>query len=758
LLVTQFEGNLFEFLRFIKKLFYSMRKLLTILFSVISFIASSQNCPDLGPDQFLTCGQGSTVLTANLTSCVGGIGPKQTTDYSVSPIPYVAQTNTGTQLFMTDDSQQGPFNIGFNFCFFGTTYTQFYIGSNGWISFSPGQPTTFSSQLIPTVSALVPKNCIMGPWQDWHPGIGGQIRYQMSGVAPCRKLTVSWIGVPMFQCTGNQGTFHIVIYESTNNIENYIQDKPACLSWQGGTAVEGVHNNTGTIGIPVPGRNSTAWVANNDAWKWTPNGPTVNPVLTWYQVGNPIAIGTGTSITVTPPPAGAQYTCRFVYPICNAGWNTCNTIAGPGPDTVLVVPGPPNLLPANMTFTNPICFGGCDGTATATPVNGSPIYNFLWSNSQTTQTATNLCPGTYTVLITDANGCSGTSTVTLTNPPMIVTGPINFSDTICFNSTNEVYTVPNSPGYTYTWSTVGGITYGQGTDSINVDWTGVPSGFIPTGVIVTATDANGCVSLPVSVDLNVLNITPTITPIGPLCSNDPCINLNGSPIGGQFTGDCVTTNQFCPDQSVNTNNNIVYTYTLSGCAFTTPATVIVNQQPVISGIVPDDELIELCDGDSINRIYSVASIFMGYNDWTVLGQTTQSTSLNMTWDQLGIYTISVIRYSNGCPSEPQTTTVNLVECPRELIYIPNSFTPDGDEHNNVWLPVFTSGYDEYDYNLVIYNRWGETIFESNKANYGWDGTYNNVMCPAGIYVWRITYGNKKDDSKKVITGNINLIR
>ena len=735
-----------------------MRKLLTILFSLLGFIALSQNCPDLGPDQFLTCGQGSTVLTANLTSCVAGIAPKQTTDYSVSPIPYVAQTNTGNQIFMTDDSQQGPFNIGFNFCFFGTTYTQFYIGSNGWISFTGGQPTTFTSQQIPTGNPLVPKNCIMGPWQDWHPGIGGQVRYQMSGVAPCRKLTVSWIGVPMFQCTGNQGTFHIVIYESTNNIENYIQDKPSCLSWQGGTSVQGIHNAGGTLGISVPGRNSTAWVANNDAWKWTPNGPTVNPVLTWYQVGNPIAIGTGLSITVTPPPAGAQYTCRFVYPICNAGWNTCNAVAGPGPDTVLVVPGPPNLLPANMTFNNPVCFGGCDGTATATPVNGTPGYNFLWSNSQTTQTATNLCPGTYTVLITDANGCSGTSTVTLTNPPMIVAGPINFSDTICFNSTNEIYTVPNLAGYTYTWSTVGGITYGQGTDSINVDWTGVPSGFIPTGVIVTATDANGCISLPVSVDLNVLNITPTITPIGPLCSNDPCVNLNGSPIGGQFTGDCVTTNQFCPDQSVNTNNNIVYTYTLSGCTFTTTTTVIVNQQPVISGIVPDDELIELCDGDSINRIYSVASIFMGYNDWTVLGQTTQSTNLNMTWDQLGIYTISVIRYSNGCPSEPQTTTVNLVECPRELIYIPNSFTPDGDEHNNVWLPVFTSGYDEYDYNLVIYNRWGEVIFESNKANYGWDGTYNNIMCPTGIYAWKIIYGNKKDDSKKVITGSVNLIR
>jgi hypothetical protein len=224
-----------------------MRNLLTIMFSLLGFISIAQFCPDLGPNQILPCGVNTAVLTANLTACGAGTNPNQTTNYSVAPIPYVAQTNTGTQLFMGDDTQQGPFNIGFNFCFFGTTYTQFYVGSNGWISFSPGQPTTFSSQLIPTFSALVPKNCIMGPWQDWHPGIGGQIRYQMSGVAPCRKLTVSWIGVPMFSCTGNQGTFHIVIYESSNNIENYIQNKPACLNWQGGTAVEGIHNLAGTI-------------------------------------------------------------------------------------------------------------------------------------------------------------------------------------------------------------------------------------------------------------------------------------------------------------------------------------------------------------------------------------------------------------------------------------------------------------------------------------------------------------------------------
>ena len=92
-------------------------RLLTILFlTLLSSIGYTQYCPALGPDQLLPCGVGSTTLTADLSQCgVGGPTPNQTTNYSVSPISYVNQTNTGNQLFMTDDSQQGPFNIGFTF-------------------------------------------------------------------------------------------------------------------------------------------------------------------------------------------------------------------------------------------------------------------------------------------------------------------------------------------------------------------------------------------------------------------------------------------------------------------------------------------------------------------------------------------------------------------------------------------------------------------------------------------------------------------
>jgi len=85
-----------------------MKHLLLLL--LFPFFVYSQYCPALGPNQLLPCGVNSTTLTADLSQCgLGGPNPNQTTNYGVTNIPYVAQTNTGTQLFMSDDSQQGPF-------------------------------------------------------------------------------------------------------------------------------------------------------------------------------------------------------------------------------------------------------------------------------------------------------------------------------------------------------------------------------------------------------------------------------------------------------------------------------------------------------------------------------------------------------------------------------------------------------------------------------------------------------------------------
>ena len=736
-----------------------MRFLLIFLFPLFAY---SQFCPALGPDQILPCGVGSTTLTADLSQCgVGGPTPNQTTNYSVAPIPYVNQTNTGNQLFMTDDSQQGPFNIGFTFCFFGQTYTQFWVGSNGWISFSPAQPVTFTTQTIPTGNINVPKNCIMGPWQDWHPGIGGQIRYQTTGVAPCRKLIVSWTNMPMFSCTNNFGTFHIVINESTNYIDSYIQNKPACLQWQGGTATQGIHNALGTIGIAVPGRNSSVWTAVNDAYRWTPTGPVVLPTLTWYQVGNPNPIGTGPTITVTPPAAGANYTCQFVYPTCNAGWNSCNAGQGGnlGPDTVFVLPGPPTLPQPTIFNINPTCNNYCDGMIFVTPNGGNGVQTISWNGPQQGFNPINLCEGNYSFTITDALGCTVTSNVSLVDPPQLTINPITGQDTICINSVVNLYDVSSiTPNLNYVWTTNSGtISTGQGSTQINIDATGVPSGFYNNMISVYGVDGNGCTSQPQNYNINVYSETPIITPVGPFCSYDEFLTLQATPINGVFSGNGVIGDDFYPSNAVGTST-ITYIYTQSGCVFGTTTDITVYPQPTLDSITPYNPFYEICEGDSVNTLFNAIADLPGYNVWSLLGVDYQTDILNTTWDNEGVFTISVVHYSNGCVSNQQETVVVVQNCPEELIYIPNTFTPDGNELNQVFLPVFTSGFDQYDYELLIFNRWGNLIFESNDHKMGWDGTFNNAYAQNGTYSWIIRYGNVENDKKTEIRGFVTILK
>ncbi|MBL7917476.1 MAG: hypothetical protein JNM96_03705, partial [Bacteroidia bacterium] len=195
-----------------------LRLLAVSLFASTNLIIS-QNCPSLGPDQFLPCGVTQATLNANMTTCnPTAISPALTTTYAVTNIPFAPAPVGGTAINLSDDSQAGPFNIGFPFCFFGVTYNQFWIGSNGWVAFSAGQSNAFTSASIPSAAFSVPRNCIMGPWQDWHPGVGpnvgNYIRYQVLGTAPCRRLVISYTSIPMYQCTTTYGTFQIIIYES----------------------------------------------------------------------------------------------------------------------------------------------------------------------------------------------------------------------------------------------------------------------------------------------------------------------------------------------------------------------------------------------------------------------------------------------------------------------------------------------------------------------------------------------------------------
>jgi gliding motility-associated-like protein len=113
--------------------------------------------------------------------------------------------------------------------------------------------------------------------------------------------------------------------------------------------------------------------------------------------------------------------------------------------------------------------------------------------------------------------------------------------------------------------------------------------------------------------------------------------------------------------------------------------------------------------------------------------------------------------SNGCV-DSTTLVINYNE--DEIFYVPNSFTPDQDEFNQTWGPVFTQGFDPFNFNLTVFNRWGELIWESNDATARWDGSYGEMGqdCPDGVYVWKISYKPKETDRKIIVTGHLSLIR
>jgi hypothetical protein len=150
-------------------------------------------------------------------------------------------------------------------------------------------------------------------------------------------------------------------------------------------------------------------------------------------------------------------------------------------------------------------------------------------------------------------------------------------DTVCYQTTGSIYTLPATAGYTYTWTVAapGVLTSGQGTNSINVDWSAAAPGLIANAISVFATSADGCISAPVLLDVFILDIVPVLTAIGPYCEGEPCVALTATPLGGTWTGTGVVANEFCAGTSGPGTFTLTYTITEAGCTFsaTTPVTV-----------------------------------------------------------------------------------------------------------------------------------------------------------------------------------------
>lgn len=178
---------------------------------------------------------------------------------------------------------------------------------------------------------------------------------------------------------------------------------------------------------------------------------------------------------------------------------------------------------------------------------------------------------------------------------------------------------------------------------------------------------------------------------------------------------------------------------------------------LIPFVAISQQTVEIC-GDTKTFNYSVTSDIASDIEWYCNGQYYYGDEITLTWNDPGTYTITAAAIANDCPSIPQTYTVTITECDPLLYWVPNTFTPNGDEFNTMWGPEFDGPYDNEDFHLVVLNRWGNLIWESWDATGRWNGTYADRNVPDGVYTWVIDFGMLDTDERKLLHGYVTIIR
>ena len=387
--------------------------------------------------------------------------------------------SNGNSLFLTDDTHSPIVNIGFPFTFYGNAYTDLLISTNGYLTFDLGQAGLYSpwTNNIPIPNpGQIPENAIMGAWHDIDPSVGGVIYEGVNGVAPNRVYVVTWCSVPMFSCNSSLATHQIKLYEGSNKIEMFMQDKPLCITWAGGTAIQGTVDATSAnfdiVNDPtllLPRNWPLTWTATNEGWEFIPNGPTaytINSIpfqpivagtINWFD-NNMNPIGTGNSINVTPTSSTKYY----------ASIDRCDN-TGAVLDSITISVGA--TISSQITSNDASCFGN-DATVSVTP-DFNPSYPPPWNiqlmdangsivqiqnNVMNNHTFTGLFPGTYMVnVVHPPTGCSGINSIVVKQVNIDLSLNAYAQNISCFEGNNgyiAVYADSGYPPYQYFIDTI----------------------------------------------------------------------------------------------------------------------------------------------------------------------------------------------------------------------------------------------------------------------------------------------------------------
>jgi len=320
-------------------------------------------------------------------------------------------------------------------------------------------------------------------------------------------------------------------------------------------------------------------------------------------------------------------------------------------------------------------------------------------------------------------------------------------DTVCVN-TNTFYSVIGNSTSLYDWSVTGGTVNTNQSVNSNVVWGDVPGDYTLSVQEITPA---GCISSTVTCDIVVVDPQVTFDNSYRICYNQSVILL-ANPPGGSWSGDYVNGSTFVG--SVPGVSRPIYTTNVYNCIISNSVEVVVEslyQSPTLLYSKLD---LDLCF-DFNDQVYTAIDNRSESYVWTInnVVQSSNNNNLFVTWyDTTNTYLINVYGIDNsGCQSS--TTGINLHTDACQRFYAPNSFTPNGDGLNDVFM---VSGLSVYKPTLKIFNRWGVEVYIS--SNLYWTGdSGSGYYCDNGIYNWIIEYKDK-DGFNKIQKGFVTLIR
>ncbi|MGZ4081664.1 MAG: T9SS type B sorting domain-containing protein, partial [Bacteroidia bacterium] len=402
-----------------------------------------------------------------------------------------------------------------------------------------------------------------------------------------------------------------------------------------------------------------------------------------------------------------------------------------------------------------------NGSATITEGGGTVNYSYQWSSGQTSAMVTNFPTGSYTVVVTDANGCKDSASVSIGNIPGPTSTVVQTTSVTCYNGNNGVATVFSTGG----------------TGSINYTWsngtTGAKDSNLVAGITYTVvtTDGAGCTFTSTVAIAGPTQITLTVTSTTVSCNG----GNNGTATataGGGFTPYIYTWSNAqtgATATGLTAGNYTVSVTDGNGCPADTSIAVVENPpvdtlQITAEICVNDPTAVLTAPSISSNSTHQWSlsgNAISGATGYTYLGNSAYASNYSVAWSYAGCnYTTSsvAVKYEADLGALPTS----------------NIFTPNDDGINDEYTPfsiidvggtptAVTQMMNDMisNYELTIFDRWGVLLFKTTTVTEMWNGkTTGGKECAAGNYYWIAKYKAKcsKNTGVQNIKGFVQLIR